>query len=244
VTALVGAELLKVRTTRVLLWVALPIPAFLILSIGPQISTSAFEADLISTQRSILEPAGIAIVFAVVLGIVTTSGEYAHGTITHSFLVAPRRERVVAAKVMVGALFGVLLALLAEALTLAIAVPWLAAKGVDLHLGERDLYMVFVAAAIGSAIGGALGVGLGGLLRRQTPAIVLTLTWLLIGENALAAIGDRARFTPARAFAALVAAQGPHDGLLGMWTGCALAVGYAAAFAVAGAVAIIRRDVG
>jgi len=153
------------------------------------------------------------------------------------------RERVMAAKLAAAALLGVLLGLFAAVVTVAIAELWFVAKGVHLSLGDRGVVLTLVGAVGASAIAGPLGVGVGGLLRRQTPAIVITLVWLLVGEGVVAVAGG-ARFAPGHAFAAVVSARGPHDDLLGAWSGVSVAAVYAAAFALGGTVAVVRRDVG
>jgi ABC-2 type transport system permease protein len=246
VSGLVAAELLKLRTTRLLLWIAVPVLAFLALSVIAQLGSFG-DAELrqLDNQRGLVQPAGIAIVFAVILGIAMTAGEYAHGTITHAFLAVPRRERVVAAKVLSGMLAGLLLAVFAGAVTLAIVVPWLSSKGISLSLGNRDVYMVFVGVLVGSALGAGLGVGLGGVLRRQSAAVVLTLTWLLIGEHLISVFSSVAPYAPGHAFASLVAARtSASEVVLEMWHGGAVAAAYALALAVAGGLAVVRRDVG
>ena len=62
------------------------------------------------------------------------AGEYRHQTITTTFLASPRRRDVVVAKLVAHSLTGALMGLLSLAVSAAIAVPWLHASGVDVHL--------------------------------------------------------------------------------------------------------------
>ena len=63
-----------------------------------------------------------------IIGILIMAGEFRHGTVTSTFLVSPKRGRVVGAKIVASALVGAAIAMAAAVLTLAVSVPWLASK--------------------------------------------------------------------------------------------------------------------
>jgi ABC-2 type transport system permease protein len=65
------------------------------------------------------------------IGIMVMAGEFRFNTITSTFLVTPERKRVVAAKLAASSLVGVAIAAVSSLLTLAIALPWLASRHVD-----------------------------------------------------------------------------------------------------------------
>ena len=67
---------------------------------------------------------------ALLLGILGMTGEFRHQTVTQTFLVTPKRGRVVAAKLVAYPLAGIALALVILAFTAAVAAGWLAAKGI------------------------------------------------------------------------------------------------------------------
>ena len=67
------------------------------------------------------------------------AGEFRHNTATSTFLISPDRKRVVGAKLAAASLVGVGVAAAASVLTLAIALPWLAAKHVDVSLLSGDV---------------------------------------------------------------------------------------------------------
>lgn len=243
-----AAEVLKIRTIRTGWWLLLAtvgLVAFATISI-----VASEAADLLATldeQRQVIRIAAIADVFALLLGIAIVGGEQSHGTITQTFLVEPVRERVLAAKVLVAAGLGAALALVASAVVIAVAAPWLSTDGIHLELGDARLQRIVLGTVMAGALAGALGVGWGAIFRRQGAAIGAALVYLLIGENILQPLlGDNREYSPASAFAAVVNAAShtaPGDDLLAMWPGVLLATAYAAAFVAVGAVLLGRRDV-
>ncbi len=242
--SLVRAELLKTVTTRLLLWFGLALVALLVFVLSTRIGSE----DLVSlarhtTQRSILETAGLAAVITVLLGSVLVTTEYAHGTINQTFLAVPVRERVFAAKLAAVVVLAAAFAVVSAALTLAITEIWYSGRGVDLELGGGTM-TPFLGAVAASVLAGAIGLGFGTLLRRQTAAIVLIMVWLLIGEAAVGAIGSDARYAPGHAIAAVLVAhrEGTSD-LLGVWGGVATALVYAALFGGLGLLVAVRSDV-
>ena len=92
---------------------------------------TATELDLGSTNLShdVIHSSLLAGFIAFLIGITLVTTEWRHGTITRTFLVTPRRERVLMAKELAALIVGVALAVVALALVLAIAVVWLAIDG-------------------------------------------------------------------------------------------------------------------
>jgi ABC-2 type transport system permease protein len=243
VIRLVRAELLKLTTTRLLLWLGLLILALSAFVTSTRIASMPLsELARASEQRSIVQFAAVGTLVALIVGIVGIAGEYAHRTIDHTFLVSPRRERVVAAKLVGAAIAGVAVTLFAEAVTYAIAALWIGLKPVPFELASRGVWTTYATTLAAAAFSGALGTGVGALLRRQTTAIVLTLIWLLVGEPVLAITGAQA-YAPGHAIGAVVDAGGGGGGLLGAWDATFLTLGYVAAFALAGTLAVTRADV-
>jgi hypothetical protein len=192
VIRLVRAELLKLATTRLFLWLGLMILGLSAFVTSTRIaSTSQLQLSGVSEQRSIVQFAAIGAIVALIVGIVDSAGEYAHGTIAHTFLVTPVRERVVAAKLIAGAIAGMLVAAFAEVVTWSIAAVWLERKSVPLQLATRTVLDTYLGILGAGALAAVVGVGIGALFRRQTAAIVLALIWLLVGEPVLSIAGVR-----------------------------------------------------
>lgn len=240
---LLRAELLKLSTTRLPLWLGLLILALSAFVVSTRIASMPDgELARVSEQRSIVQFAAFGTLIALIAGIVAAAGEYAHGTIDHTFLVSPRRERVVAAKLVGAAFAGVIVSLFAEAVTYGIAALWISAEPVPFQLTDRTIWTTYAGTLAAGALSAALGVGFGALLRRQGAAIVLALIWLLVGEPVLAIAGAQ-RYAPGHAIASVVAAGSGGGELLGVWPGTVLTLGYVVTFAVAGTLAVMRSDV-
>jgi ABC-2 type transport system permease protein len=237
VTRAVRSEWLKLRTTRVLLWIGL-VDAALVCIAAISVAVSSGTIDSAADDRSIAQIAGAAAVFALVLGIVIMAGESTHGTITQTLLVTPVRERVLAAKIVVAALVAVLLVLLSEALVLIITVP-------GANLSFQNARPTLLGVLLAGPLAAVLGVGLGAIVRGQGGAISFSLLWLLIGENLMPVINQEAtRYAPGRTFAAL--ASGSSEGsdvVLGMSAGGLVSLAWAALFVAAGLLVFLGRDV-
>jgi ABC-2 type transport system permease protein len=227
---LARAELLKIRTVRTFLWIALANVALVLIT---AVSVSASESAIEDAQddRAVAQIAGIAIVLALIAGIVVMAGEAKHGTITQTLLVTPVRERVLLVKAAIAALVGLALALL------AITVP---GAGLDFHNARLTLLGILIAAALA----GALGAGLGAVVHAQGAAIGISLVWLLVGENLAVVIDESAtRYTPGRTFAALASGDRTGEEVLGMGAGGVVAGAWTALFLTAGLLAFLGRDV-
>ena len=245
-TALLASELLKSRTVRspfLLLLVQLGLAAA---GVATMIGADLLEDDRRAQQLA--ETAAGGYVFATILGILLVTSEFRHGTITPTFLVEPRRERVVAAKLAAGILGGLVFGLVSAAALLAIALPWLSARGEALAL-DGSLAGALLRLLVALGLAGALGIGIGFLLRSQVGAIVATLGWFLVVESLLPLVGllvsdDGAatinRYLPSTAFQGFV--EGGGDAFLSVWASLLLVLGYVGALAAGGLAVTLRRD--
>ncbi len=180
----------------------------------------------------------------VIIGI---TSEFRHQTVTPTFLATPRRGTVVAAKMMTYAIVGVGYALTCVAVAVSVALPWLAAKDIDVSLGSSGIPQTLLGVGADVAIYAVLGVGLGALLKNQIAAVVGLLVYvLIIGPilGAISAIEGVTRFLPNQAEAALLQSTPPGDSeLLVQWQGGLVLIGWALLFAVIGYQLTVRRDV-
>jgi ABC-2 type transport system permease protein len=245
-TRLVKAELLKLRTTRtavVLLALAAAGTAALValvLLLAGRPGQPALGADAL--RQLVLVPAQPLTLAALVLGILGMAGELRHGTATATFLVTPVRGRVVAAKLAAAAIAGLAMALLSSAAVLAVGLPWLRAKGIEVAVADPGLAARVAGLAVAVALFAVLGVGLAALLRNQVAAVIVGLLWWSQGERLLLALvrqPELERWLPMGAAASLTT---PGDGTLPMWAGALVLAAYALALALAGGRLVVRRD--
>jgi len=248
VTALLHSELLKQRSTRATLSLFVAMIGLVLLAV--LLHGFGLRAEALRDRHVQLMVLGrgelLGVLFAALLGAMSITAEIRHGTIRPTFLFSPRRGRVVAAKVVVSVLVGAGFGLVAGAVATAAGTAALRARGIDVQLdGSDDALLVFGSAAA-AALWAAIGVGLGALVRNQVPTLIGICAWLLFVEGLLAdatgGLGDVGRILPGAA-AAAISGQDPGT-LLAPAVGVVLLVAYAAAAALAGAIATSRRDVG
>lgn len=246
---LIHAELLKLRTTRMFYGIALAALAFVPVNLAIAIQTAGQSGggpalDSSEGIRYVMSVASSGLLFVLVLGILVMAGEFRHDTATSTFLVSPDRKRVVGAKLVASTLIGAGLGAAASVLTLAIALPWLAAKNVDAAVLSGDVGFVLLGAMAAMALYALVGVGVGSLLRNQTAAVVVALLWVLVVESLIVSfVPEVGRWLPGGAARALTGIAIPDDGLLPMWGGAVLFTCYGLAFAAAGIRFVMRRDV-
>jgi ABC-2 type transport system permease protein len=244
--ALLRSERLKQRSTRTGLglfaaMLGLVLVAVVLHSLLPAEDLGEAHIQLMVLGRGEF----LAALFAALLGAMSITSEIRHGTIRTTFLVTPRRGRVVVAKVSVSTLAGAGFGLVAGAVAVAAGVAVLKARGIDMQLDLGDYALLVVGSAVAAALWAAIGVGVGAVVRNQVPALIGICAWLLFVEGLLAGdlvgLGDVGRFLPGAA-AAAISGQEPGT-VLTPAAGLGLLALYAAAMALAGSLATSRRDV-
>jgi hypothetical protein len=192
-SALLRAELLKLRTTRT--FIALAGIAILTSVLFAALTALLSEpsADEVLTDVFASDTSSL---FILILAIVGITGEWRHRTITSSLLAMPDRTRFLAAKTIAFAAAGTVLSLLIAAAVVVVAYTILPAR--DLPVPEAgELLGQIGRNAATAALLGALGVGIGGLVRNQPVAIVTVFVVMFALEPALAAlVPEVARFAP------------------------------------------------
>jgi hypothetical protein len=244
---LLRAELLKQLSTRTLLGLSAAMIGLIVLA--EVLHGYGLPAEQLADPSRQLMVLGLGeqlgVLFTALLGALSMTAEIRHGTIRPTFLVTPRRRRVVAAKIVVSVAIGAMLGLAGGALAVAAGTATLEARGVDVLLDGGDLVQLVAGAAGAAGLWAAIGVGVGAVIRNQVPALVGICAWLLFVEGLLAdatgGLGEVGRFLPGAA-AAAIAGQRP-DRLLGPAAGLALLVSYAILTTLAGGIATSRRDV-
>ena len=181
-TRLVGAEVFKLRTTRTFYGLVLGALG-LVLLIVILATATASKGDV--TLRDAIGISGFAQVFALLLGIISVTAEFRHGTVTPSLLVVPDRVKLTLAKLGACLLVGLVLGLVATGLAALIGALILDARGVANTLSNSDVAKMVIGGTIATALYAALGVGVGAIVRNQVGAVVGSLVYLFVLENLL-----------------------------------------------------------
>jgi hypothetical protein len=157
------------------------------------------------------------------LGVLSTAGEWTHGTVQTTYLLEPRRGRVLAAKATAVALMGGVVAAVAVALSsgvLAVMEPSASWSGAG-----RAVAMVAVAGAVFALIGAGVGAAVGNTPGALTGIYLLDLGLLPMLQIFKPALADK--IDPGNAVLEL--AQGTHQTqsvtVLAVWVGVALVAG-------------------
>ncbi len=177
----------------------------------------------------------------VALGAVGAAGEFRHGTAIPTFLATPVRHRVVVAKIATYLALGLLVAVLAAALQLAIVLPWAAANDHSLGLWSVDVLEPLAGGIVAGASYAALGVGVGLLVRNQLVALVVALGWFTVAEAALAILlPGVSRFLPGGVFSGV---DTDRLELLPLYTAVPLIAAWVIGVSVLAARTTLRRDI-
>jgi ABC-2 type transport system permease protein len=249
-TALVKAELLKLRTVSLPAWLLLVTLALVVLSVLATVLTAGMEGAPL--QRDDPQLLAIAVASAsggnipvLILGILALTQEFRFGTATPSFLVTPRRERVLLAKLAAMSLTGLAFAVVSAAVALVVALSLLALRGDPITWGS-NVGEVLLGVGLVMLLYGPIGVAVGALVRNQIAAVVGALAWTFVIEQLLVALlPSVGRWTPggaANAVLQLGEVATTRGELLPVWGGALLLIGYALVLAAVGARLTLRRD--
>ena len=242
---LVAAEWLKLHTTRLLLGMV---------TIAVVISVAAVAGSVLATDRAgialqsdrglqrVLPITGTGAVFVLLLGIVIATGEHRHGTASDTFLTTPRRERVVIAKLGVGAAVGLATGVVVSAVCVVTAAVMYSVKDTSFPLGDEVVWSMLAGTLVYSTLFAVIGVGLGTLVRNQVLAVAGALAWVAVVEHILVnLIPEIGKWLPTAAGQAIV--RTPLENLLSPLAGAVLLGIYATVITIVGVRVAATRDV-
>jgi ABC-2 type transport system permease protein len=241
-TRLVSSELFKLRTTRTfygLVGGALGLVLAIVILVSALVSFSSSDRPL----NDMMGVAGLVQAFVLVLGILSVTSEFRHGTITPSLLVVPDRVKLVLAKLLASVLTGLVLGLVATGLVALIVKGIGSVRDYDT---SGDVLKLVVGGTLATALYAALGVGLGALVRNQVGAIVGSLVYLFVIEALVGIIPGLDDFVPKYGLGGVSnGLSGTDNGseVLGQLPAGLLFAAYCAVFLVAGLALMRRRDI-
>ena len=247
---LVSAEILKVTSTKMwlalliglVLWTSIGIAATILAPTQPGQGVPTLESD--AGIRNVFAQAGVAYLFAIVLGTLGMTQEVRHQTLTSTLLAEPRRNKVMVAKMaaygVIGAIYG------------AVGIAWGYALAFAL-LPLRDhapipteaLWQIAGGAVLGCALFAVLGVALGTLIRNQIAAVVGVIVWVAFIERLIVVLlPDIGKWLPGGALNGVLQATGFNGATyLPVWAASLVLLAWTALFGLLAALTTQRRDV-
>ena len=277
---LISAEIMKIRTTRVW-WIFLGIftlfSAVALLNnflshhyqLYPQ-QDLADRAQALARATEARTPAGAAaiaasmmtsgqfltVLIAMLLGIHVVTSEIAQRTVTTTFLVTPRRERVIVAKLAAAGVFAALFWLITTVLDGVVTPVFMASQHISASLTGQGVIRAVLLGLLAFLLWAAFGLGLGAVMRSQIASVIAGIAiyvggfavaelifhglydlhhqaWLLGAPVIAPAVASQVMTTPAPAF--------PHAPP--QWAGAVIMAGYALVLTAAGIVQTRRHDI-
>jgi ABC-2 type transport system permease protein len=257
------AEYRKLVTTR-MWWILLVVMAGYLVFIAAVLAASftlvpsdgAAPLEGVDAARAVYSVVNsVGYVFPLVIGSLAMTTEFRYQTVTQSLLAEPDRTTFLLAKLVSVIPVGFVLGVIAVAATVLGGAPLLAWKGDGAMLGDADVWTGLLLGVVVVALWAVVGVAFGSLVSNQIAAIVIILAFTQFVEpvarlvlsqvDILSAISS---YLPGGAADSLIGATVFGDpsstDLLPRWAAGLVMLGYAAAFAVAGRLTTLRRDIG
>lgn len=219
----VRIELLKLRTTRLtfgLLATGAGLTAlFSILEASRAGTNAVAPLSTASGLNSIITGGIWALLFAAVLGVTVSSGEFRHSTATATYLADPRRGEVLVAKGVAAAGGGALFGLGGWLIATGIGIGFVLSHGYQVPIDAATMARYAVGHILAGALLAAIGAGIGALVRSQLAAVIGVFVWAIVIESIVGGLFNSIQpYLPYTAAAALAgsplggAAFGPAHG--------------------------------
>jgi ABC-2 type transport system permease protein len=188
VKALVHAELLKLRSTRTTTGLLLATLAMVGVTVAFSVPKAGDQnAPLPLDDAGVLAGTvgisfGFPQVLVVLLGCMAFTQEFRYGTITSTYLVEPRRARVLAAKLLSVGLASMVITTATLIVSVPFAMALIRSRNGDSNVAGQFWQMV-AAGFVVMAVFGVIGVAIGALVRNQITAVVGVLVWMTAVEH-------------------------------------------------------------
>lgn len=220
---------------------------------GPRIPEDGLPPLLYSTATA------VGYVFPLLIGTLMVTTEFRHKTLTPTFLATPRRGTVLAAKLVVGVVLGLLYGAVGVLAAVVPSAAFLTGYGIETGFASSDTWAMLGRMLLAYVLWVFIGIGVGALVRNQVGAIVGVLVFTQFLEPVARAaasfvdgLDEVTKYLPGAASDALVGASvfsvstaqtGTGGDALEWWAGGLVLLGYAAVLVVLGYLTSWRRDV-
>jgi len=190
-------------------------------------------------------------IFAMLLGVLVVAGEFRHGTAVATFVAAPKRGRVLLAKMVAAGIAGLALQSVATATGLLSGYIALLFYPDAARASPEIFINTALSGVVSGVVLGILGAAIGALLRSQVLALMGVLLWLFALEPIMLllfpAIGKYFLTALVTAIMALdvesEVVNFTTDSFLSPLTAALFLLGYAVVFAILALVSSMRRDI-
>jgi ABC-2 type transport system permease protein len=184
----------------------------------------------------------MATVLIFTLGALLMTNEFRHGTANQTFVITPKRERIIFAKLAVGLVVGIVSALLYVTVNAGLGLSILSSRGVPV---DGDLAVnIYCGVGTGIVLGCLFGVALGALLRNQIFTIVTGLVLFLVRGVVALFIGTSVgKYFPGEALLALQGTPGSSKTLLNQVDAGLVLAATCVALAIAGIYVTREREI-
>ncbi|CUR57989.1 conserved membrane hypothetical protein [metagenome] len=248
--ALLGAELLKLRSTRATSLLVLATLGLVVLTVATTVPGVMEENAWISLDDPQLlayvtgNGFGAPLVLMTLLGVLAVTQEFRYGTITSTYLGEPRRTHVILAKGLSLVLASVVVSILTLVVSLISGIALIRSQDGNVTL-TAQFWQTVAASVVVMAAYGVIGVAVGALIPHQIAAVVGVLIWMLAIEQMVIPLAPEVgRWMPfAGASSLMQLGQAYGDQLLPVASGGLVLLGYTAAFVILALRITPRRDV-
>ncbi len=237
---LLRAETLKLWTVRTT-WSMLGI-GLLVEALFAGLYVGLVSLDDVGPILEVQTGTGLLMVMLLVLGVLAITTEFRHGTASTTFLAAPRRYPVLAAKLgaVLGA--GLLAGLAYVALNGGLALPLFEAREGRLP-ASGEIVSVYAGVVVSFALLCAFGLGIGAIVRNQVGAIIAALAFFFVLSPLPELLpGDIGDYFPAQAIGSLHGLPEATEDGLGQVAGGLVLAAWSAALFLIGTLLTLRRD--
>lgn len=247
---LVSAELLKVTSTKMWLWMLVGVVIYIAIGVAATIfarTQSGVDVPTLQSEagmRNLFAQAGAASLFAIVIGTLGMTQELRHQTLTSTLLAEPRRNKVMVAKMaaygVIGAIYGVVGVMWAYVLAFAL----LPLKD-HAPVPTDALWQIAGGVILGCALFAVLGVAIGTLVRNQIAAVLGVVVWVAFIEALLVGfLPIVGKWLPSGALQGVLQTTGLGGAeYLPVWGGALVLIAWTALFGTLAALTTQRRDV-
>ena len=194
------------------------------------------------------------VLIVLLLSAIIVTSEFFHLTATTTFLVTPRREAVILAKLGAGIIVGLVVWAITTLLDLLLVPIIMDALNLPTQLGEPAVWRAIGLNALAFLLWAVLGVGLGVLIRSQLAATLILAIVYTVGATVVGVIFsllsqhvaewiDKLQVLVPTTASQLMLSGTELPGNPPRWVGAAVLIGYAIVAGVVGTLITKRRDI-